>query len=133
TLVVELEEPTSFFLQLLTYVIAFPIPQHLVEVEGEAWTEVSSIVTNGPFKLAAWDRGESAVFERNPGYHGRFFGNLERVEASFFTGEEQNLLDKYEKDNIDLLHLIRPYSRGSIGASSTRMRSACWYSSIRFS
>jgi oligopeptide transport system substrate-binding protein len=106
TLVVELEEPTSFFLQLLTYVIAFPIPQHLVEVEGEAWTEVSSIVTNGPFKLAAWDRGESAVFERNPGYHGRFFGNLERVEASFFTGEEQNLLDKYEKDNIDFLHLI---------------------------
>lgn len=106
TLEIELENPTSYFLQLLTHVIAFPIPQHVVERVGEAWTEINNIVTNGPFKLKTWDQEESAVFERNKAYHGQFSGNLERVETSFFTGEKLNLVEKYENDTIDILHLV---------------------------
>ena len=33
--------------------------------------------------LEAWQPGESLVLVRNPGYHGRFGGNLERVELTW--------------------------------------------------
>ena len=55
------------------------MPQHLVEVHGDAWANFDNIVTNGPFKLSSWKRGQSMVLERNPTYHGRFEGNLQKV------------------------------------------------------
>ncbi len=65
TLVVELEEPTGYFLQLLANPTTCALPQHAVEAHGEAWTEVGNIVTNGPFRLEAWQRGESMLLVRN--------------------------------------------------------------------
>ena len=104
TLVVELEEPTSYFLQLLTFVVAFPIPRHVVEPHGEAWTEMRYIVTNGPFNLVSLDRN-GAVFERNPAYHGRFSGNLEQVDLSFLDRQASYYLQLYEKDLLDFFFL----------------------------
>jgi len=103
TLVVELEEPTGYFLSLLTYPIAFPVPRHAVQVHGTAWTEVGNILTNGPFRLAAWERGESMVLERAPAYHGRFAGNVSRIELSFTSGDAARLLQMYEDDRLDAL------------------------------
>ena len=67
-LVVELNEPTSYFLQLLTYPATGPVPRHVVERYDETWTEVDNIVTNGPFRLESWQRGQSMVLVRNPEY-----------------------------------------------------------------
>jgi ABC-type oligopeptide transport system substrate-binding subunit len=76
----------------------------VVEAHGQAWTEVGSIVTNGPFRLQAWERGESLVLERNADYHGRFKGNVERVELS--PVEEWAVrLEMYEADGVEVLDL----------------------------
>jgi oligopeptide transport system substrate-binding protein len=104
TLVVELEGPTGYFLQLLTHTATYAVPRHVVEAHGEAWTEVGSIVTNGPFRLEAWERGESLVLVRNPQYHGRFRGNAERVELSLVTDRSARL-QMYETDSLDVLDL----------------------------
>ena len=104
TLVVELEGPTGHFLHLLAYTITYPVPRHVVEVHGEAWTEVGKIVTNGPFRLEAWQRGESMVLVRNPAYHGRFRGNVERVELCLLA-EWSAILAMYEADGLDVLNL----------------------------
>jgi ABC-type oligopeptide transport system substrate-binding subunit len=101
TLVVELEEPTGYFLTLLTYAIAFPVPRHAVQVHGTAWTELGNIVTNGPFRLATWERGGSMVLERDPAYHGRFAGNVSRIELSFTSRDSARLLQMYEDDRLD--------------------------------
>ncbi len=103
TLAVELEGPTSYLFHLLA--LMHPVPGHIVEARGVGWTELSSIVTNGPFRLVAWERGESMVLERNPDYHGRFGGNVERVECLFLAGEPQRLLAMYEDDELDILPL----------------------------
>lgn len=103
TLVVKLEEPTSYFPHLLTYTATFPVPRHVVEKHGAEWTELENIVTNGPFRLAAWERGESMVLERNPGYHGHFTGNLQRVECSFLLGQPARILQMYGDNSLDLL------------------------------
>jgi ABC-type oligopeptide transport system substrate-binding subunit len=104
SLAVELEGPTGYFLHLLTHVVSYPVPRHVVEVHGVAWTEVGNIVTNGPFRLEAWRRGESIPLERNPEYHGRFGGNLQRVELSWLADPSANLV-RYEADNLDILDI----------------------------
>ena len=104
TLVVELEKPTSYFLLLLAWWVPRPIPRHVVEEHGEAWTEVENIVTYGPFKLESWRRGESMVLVRNPEYRGRFTGNVQRVELSLLM-EESDPLEMYEANDLDILDL----------------------------
>jgi ABC-type oligopeptide transport system substrate-binding subunit len=104
TLAVELEGPTSYLFHLL--VLMHPVPRHIVEARGAGWTDLSSIVTNGPFRLVAWERGQSMLLERNPDYHGRFGGNVERVECLFLAGEPQRLLAMYEDDELDILPLV---------------------------
>jgi ABC-type oligopeptide transport system substrate-binding subunit len=102
TLVVELERPTGYFLHLLAYRAAYPVPWHVLQARGAAWAELPGIVTNGPFTLAVWDCGESMVLERNPAYHGRFTGNLRRVELSFSPRQPSRLLEMYDNDHVDV-------------------------------
>jgi tetratricopeptide (TPR) repeat protein len=105
TLQVELEEPTSYFLQLLTYVVTFPVPRHVIELKAEAWTELENLVTNGPFKLVDYTPNNSATFERNPAYHGVNNGNLEGVELLFSAQQRANLLPMYKVESLDFLFL----------------------------
>jgi ABC-type oligopeptide transport system substrate-binding subunit len=102
TLALELEGPTSYFPHLLAFVVGFPVPKHVVEVHGASWGELDKVVTNGPFRLADWQRGESLVLERNPSYHGRFSGNLERVECAFLSGQPDRSLRMYEEGLLDI-------------------------------
>jgi ABC-type oligopeptide transport system substrate-binding subunit len=102
TLAVELEGPTSYFLHLLAFVATFPVPRHVVQMHGDAWVELDNIVTNGPFRLAAWERGESLVLERDSTYHGRFTGNVQRVECTFLSGQAARFLKLYEDDRLDI-------------------------------
>jgi ABC-type oligopeptide transport system substrate-binding subunit/class 3 adenylate cyclase/ribosomal protein L40E len=103
TLVVELEEPTGYFLHLLTHNATYPVPRHVVEAHGEAWTEPGNIVTNGPFRLEIWQRSESMVLVRNPEYHGRFRGNVQGMELPF--GERLAGLEMYEADSLDIFFI----------------------------
>jgi ABC-type oligopeptide transport system substrate-binding subunit len=103
TLVVELEGPTSYFPHLLTFSPTFPVPRHVVETHGEAWTEEGNLVTNGPFRLLAWERGESMLLERNPTYHRRMKGNLQQVELWFRATEPAGWLQLYEDNRLEVL------------------------------
>jgi oligopeptide transport system substrate-binding protein len=104
TLAVELERPTSYFLHLAAYGTTYPVPRHVVEAHGEAWKEPGNIVTNGPFRLQAWQRGESMVLVRNREYHGQFTGNVQRVELSLLL-DPSAILKLYEADGLDTLVL----------------------------
>ncbi|MBE7551573.1 MAG: protein kinase [Anaerolineales bacterium] len=104
TLAVMLEEPTGYFLHLLTQPITFPVPHHVVEAYGEAWTAAEHIVSNGPFKLAAWKQGEAMTLARNMAYHGPFRGNAERVEL-WFGLDQAAVWAMYERGHLDLAYL----------------------------
>jgi ABC-type oligopeptide transport system substrate-binding subunit/class 3 adenylate cyclase len=109
TLAVELEGPTGYFLHLLAKAETYPVPRHVVERHGEAWTEVGNIVTNGPFRLEAWQRGELMILSRNPEYHGRFRGNVQRVELTLIPSKEWAAqLEMYEANGLDILGLYGP-------------------------
>jgi ABC-type oligopeptide transport system substrate-binding subunit len=113
TLVVDLEGPTSYFLQIMPLGITKPVPKHIVSRIGPDWAEPESIVTNGPFAINFSAPGEMAVLERYEEYHGRFGGNLSRVEFIFVPDEE--VVEKYERGELDILY---PYSQLSLSDGS---------------
>jgi ABC-type oligopeptide transport system substrate-binding subunit len=103
TLLVELEVPTGYFLNLLADPRTYAVPRHVTEAHGAAWTELENIVTNGPFLLETWHPHESMVLTRNPRYHGRFGGNVQRVELTLSNMDWAARLSMYESDAIDML------------------------------
>jgi len=131
TLLVELEQPTGYFLHLLAYNASFPAPRHVVEAHGEGWTKVENIVTNGPFKLDAWDRNGRLLLSRYPDYHGRFTGNVERVELPAFPDEAARL-GAYEVGELDVLS-FRNLSEEKEGRDRVRQRHAGEYISAPWS
>ncbi|MFN8489237.1 MAG: ABC transporter substrate-binding protein [Caldilineaceae bacterium] len=104
TLVVELENPTSYFLALLTQVMALPVPRHLVEKAGQGWTQPGQLVTNGPFLLDAWQPGQMLTLVRNPRYHGARQGNIAEVKLHI-GGTPAEALQHYAVGQLDVLPL----------------------------
>ncbi len=100
TLVVELEQPTSYFLQQLQVSDFLPVPRAAIEAHGSSWTDPDKIVTNGPYKLAARDL-RIILLERNPDYHGRFDGNVDQVEVHLTLPGNSQAYELYEADQLD--------------------------------
>jgi oligopeptide transport system substrate-binding protein len=73
----------------------------MVEKHGPAWSEARHIVTNGPFLLDDWQPNRSLASSRNPGYRGRFGGNVGRIELSLPYDEDVDL-ELYEADRLDV-------------------------------
>ena len=66
TLQIELEFPAPYLPQLLTHYTTFPVPQHVVEMHGDAWIQPAHIQTNGAYKLVQWRANDFVHVERNP-------------------------------------------------------------------
>jgi ABC-type oligopeptide transport system substrate-binding subunit len=125
TLVVELEAPTPYFLNVLHLSPGSPVPRHVVGRHGESWTAVENIVTNGPFLIESWDPGRTVLLSRDPNYRGRAAGNVERVEVHLMGGGEWSArLELYEADQLDVLRL---YGFPAAERNSARQRHAGEY------
>lgn len=107
TLVVELEDPCSYFPYILGDPISFAVPKHAVEREGNAWAEPGRIVTNSAFVVEPRDKkSEKTIhFTRNPRYFGSFKGNIEHVALSLYKNELDmyNAFIRGELDRVEFL------------------------------
>ncbi len=109
TLIVQLEEPSSYFLQIMATAVTKPVPKHMVEKQGLAWSEPEKIITNGPFTLKSLILDQSLILERYQDYHGRFKGNLSQAALEVIRGRAG--LEMYDGDELDILY---PYDHGDI-------------------
>jgi ABC-type oligopeptide transport system substrate-binding subunit/DNA-binding SARP family transcriptional activator len=104
TLIVELEDPIGFFPHLLACCAAYPIPRHVVEACGETWSEAEHIVTNGPFRLEAWQQGQVMRLARNATYSGPRAGNVRQITLSL-SSDGLAKAESYEMDDLDVLDI----------------------------
>ena len=81
TLVVTLEQPTAYFLELTAFATLFPVHRATVEAHGDRWTRPGNIVTNGAFLLDSWKPQQELVLKRNPAYWDAARVGLERVRV----------------------------------------------------
>jgi len=81
TLMVELEHPVAYWLDLCAFPAMFPVPRALVErftrispttgmvQQSPGWTKAGVLISNGPYRLTAWRPKRSMRFERNEYFH----------------------------------------------------------------
>ncbi len=68
TLVVRLENPAQFFLDLCAFEPFAPVPLDSIQKFGPQWTHPGHFVGTGPFRLKSWKPNVAIEVERNPYY-----------------------------------------------------------------
>lgn len=81
TLRVTLERPCAYFLDLMAFETAMPVPVALIEQHGDRWVRPGTLVGNGPFKLKEWLPNQRIVMVKNEHYWDREFVKLEQIVA----------------------------------------------------
>ena len=83
---VELENPTPYFLNILTHYSTWPVHPETVEKFGgmisrnNQWTRVDNFVGNGPFKLESWEINKALRVSRNDLYWGNSSNKINGIE-----------------------------------------------------
>lgn len=69
TLEITLQNPTPYFLELLTHQTGFPMHQASVEQYGDEFTKPGNFVTNGAYMLESFTPNDRIVMQKNPEFH----------------------------------------------------------------
>ena len=85
TLVLTLEEPTPYFLQLINHYSWYPVHPPTIEKFGgmtkrdSQWTQPKNFVGNGSFRLKEWKLNEHILVEKSPTYWDADKVRLEKI------------------------------------------------------
>lgn len=105
TLVVELENPTPYFIDLSSFVTLAPVPVRTIRQHGTAWIKPANIVTNGAYLLEEWKLDDHIRLRKNPRYWDAANVKMATVEVKpvqdantalsyFHTGQCDLMMDK---------------------------------------
>lgn len=97
TLEFVLENPTPYFLQLLTLPTFSPIPSETALAYHDGYT-----LSNGPFRVKRWDRNQSIFLEKNPYYWARDKIKLDQVSI-VISSDMAKLYQMFLDQELDLL------------------------------
>lgn len=106
TLVVELESPIPYFLNLMCFSATFPVPRHVLErlekkgMSVDLWTRPEHIVSNGPYTLAQWKFRQLMLLEKNPRYWDPANVKTKRIRLSMVESYN-TVLNLYEAGELD--------------------------------
>lgn len=103
TLVVELRNPTPYFLELTAFYTFFPFNQSTAENNDEWAAEAGDdYVSNGPFLMETWKHKNQIVLKKNPDYWDADNVNLESITMEMVDDENtaKNMYDQGELDWI---------------------------------
>ena len=113
TLVVHLEAPCTYFLDLLAFPPYYPLHEgamrpFLIEnnpVLGYApqWTRPPHLVSNGPFQLTDWQFKRYLQYEPNPYYWDRSAVHCPRLRLVSYAGDARAALLAYQTGVVDVL------------------------------
>lgn len=82
-LIVELEAPLPYFLEILTFYPTLPTPRWVIEEPGNErdWFTPGKIVSNGPFRLESWRVNDRIRMVKNDSYWNRNETRSEIIDA----------------------------------------------------
>lgn len=120
TLEVRLNAPVAYFPYLLALPVTFPLPRRVIEQYGNEWTRAEHILTNGAFRLLAYEPGKLVRYERNPGYFGNFVGNLQEVEWHIVEDEKARL-HQFQNGELDCVWTVYDHLTPEL-VSSAKLR-----------
>ena len=113
TITFTLEHSAAYFPALVGLPIFRPLPRHILEKYGDQWTDVETIVSNGSYKIVAWDKGKVVVLRKNPDYYESDKVSIPEVRYHIIADSLVGLL-LYQANEIDIIgssFLNLPYSK----------------------
>ncbi|KPA11757.1 Bacterial extracellular solute-binding protein, family 5 [Candidatus Magnetomorum sp. HK-1] len=60
--------PAPYFPSMAGLWVFRPLPRHIIEKYPETWTEPENIISNGSYRLAAWEKGLMMILRKNETY-----------------------------------------------------------------
>lgn len=100
TLIVELEQPTPYFLQLTATYFFYPIHASLRQQPTEGSNlPYSEMKTNGPFKLESWKHNESLAAIPNPHYWDK--NNVRLNKLQFVQLDNPTALQLFQNGELE--------------------------------
>ena len=106
TLEVTLEDPTTYFPQLLAFPTYAPLREDIVSADPEGWaTKPETYVTNGAFKLVQWDMKDQLVFEKNENYWNKDSIKLDKLTFKLVT-DDTTAYSELQAGNFDVVNSV---------------------------
>ena len=98
---VTLDRPVPWFPALVANVALFPVPQKVIEQQGDSWTAPGKLVGNGAYQLNERVVNEKIVLTRNPHYWDDAHSVLTKV-TFVPINEESSATKRYRSNDIDI-------------------------------
>ncbi|WP_236895780.1 peptide ABC transporter substrate-binding protein [Clostridium beijerinckii] len=135
TLVVTLEAPCPYFLELTAQSYYFPVDQKVVESNKDWANDAKTLVSNGPFKITNYTIKDSVVLEKNENYYDKDKVKLDKLNLKF-VAEETSAWASYKSGQFDVVDTV-PKSdvQGALkdGSAKSFPNLATYYLSINIS
>lgn len=104
---VTLVSPQPWFVQQLSHTSFLPVHKGTVQRHGKNWTEPGNIVSNGPFRLAAWRHDASVTLVKNTKWRNAKSVRLARIEMPIIV-DQTTATNAFSAGNIDACEACVP-------------------------
>jgi oligopeptide transport system substrate-binding protein len=105
TLVVQLKQPTPYFLRLVSLVPYFPLNEEYVKSQGANYAlSTDQLLYAGPYVLKTFDTASGATLEKNPNYWDTANVKTDTINLKVIK-EQSTALNAYKAGQIDRVQL----------------------------
>ena len=101
TLELTLEHPAPYLPELLMHQSFYPVPRHVVEKLGDKWVSPGNYVSNGPYKLVAWQLGDHVQIARNAEFFDAAHVCVDRINY-YPTSDAVSAERRVQRGELDL-------------------------------
>jgi oligopeptide transport system substrate-binding protein len=101
TLIVRLENPAPYLAEFMKHTSMLPVPKHVVEELGAAWSRPGNYVTNGAYVLSEWIPNDYVELVKNPLFYD---ADNVAIDRTFFypTSDYSAALQRFRAGEIDM-------------------------------
>ena len=100
TLEIQLEHPAPYLLEMLNHMSMYPVPRHVVQAKGKAWTRPGNYVGNGAYVLTEWVPNEHITMIKNPRFYDAANVHIEKV-IFYPTDDYGAALQRFRAGELD--------------------------------
>lgn len=107
TLVITLEKPTPYFMNLTYFTLFMPQRQDMVEKNAKNYgADAGTLLSCGPFKLKEWVHDSKIVLEKNENYYDKDKVKLNTVNIKVIKEEEAEMQELYN-GGLDMANVTK--------------------------
>jgi len=113
TLIITLERPVPYLLSLLTFPSTFPVHPGSIATHGDGFTRAGNLLSNGAYKLDAWEPGSVLALSRNEQYWNNAATAIDEVRHHVVT-QEMTQLNRYRAGELHITGSVPPDNFGQV-------------------